>query len=166
MNCSMQRSLEGSEQQGLRQDRKLRWPVWADEIIRAEGGAVEPRKYEEGEAYPWCVICEKWCAENHITSKMHERRKKMYTGSRLIESSSSHSETCNAQGASYSVIHSNISQREEIVQQERVQHCSVERAQNVGQVPASVPRWRVQQRSAVYGWQDWQQWQRNGWQWW
>ena len=163
----MQHSLEGIEHQGLRLDCKLRWPVWADVIVRAEGGAVEPRKYEEGEAYPFCVICEKWCSEDHITSKLHGRRKRMYTESRLIESSSSqHSETCNAQGASYSVIHSNISQKEEVVQKERAQHCSVECAQDMGQVPESVPRRRVQQRSDGEDWQDWLQWQRNGWQWW
>ena len=73
----------------------------------------------------------------------------------------------------------------EIIQQERVQHCSVEQGvrvprrwvrEAVSHVPESVPQRRVQQRT-VGGedeqadpgqakWQDWRQWQQNGWQWW
>ena len=179
---------------------QLRWPKWADAIVSAEAGAVQRRQYEEGEAYPYCRLCEKWCSEEHTVSKLHARRKKMYMESRvitasdtmsaIIESSSSiHSETCNATGASNGIIHSNISQGKadedilEITQQKRVQHCSVEQGtqvprrwvrEAVSQVPESVPQRRVQHRNdgkdeqddEQPNWQDWRQWQQNGWQWW
>ena len=111
------------------------------------------------------------------------------TMSAIIEPSSSiHSETCNATGASNGIIHSNISQGKadedilEITQQKRVQHCSVERGtqvprlwvhEAVSQVPESVPQRRMQQRNDEKDehneqptWQDWSQWQQKGWQWW
>lgn len=133
MDCNMQRSeLCG----------QIRWPAWADAIISAEQGLVEARRYDGDEGYPWCRVCEKWCSPEHITSRVHIRRKWWYQESRLItmtpiESSSAlHSEACNAQGASNSVIHSNISQEKgdediEIIQQERVQHCSLEQGVRV-----------------------------------
>ena len=171
---------------------QLRWPKWADAIVSAEAGAVQRRQYEEGEAYPCCRLCEKWCSEEHTVSKLHARRKKMYMESRvitasdtmsaIIESSSSiHSETCNATGASNGIIHSNIS-HEEADEQKRLQHCTVERGtqvprrwvrEAVSQVPESVPQRRVQQRdddndryNEQSTWQEWSQWQNNGWQWW
>ena len=172
---------------------QLRWPKWADAIVSAEAGAVQRRQYEEGEAYPYCRLCEKWCSEEHTVSKLHARRKKMYMESRvitasdtmsaIIESSSSiHSETCNATGASNGIIHSNIS-HEEADDQKRLQHCTVERStqvprrwvqETVSPVPESVPQRRMQQREVDYDgrhneqptWQERSQWQHNGWQWW
>ena len=133
--------MDRSMQNGQEKAKKLQWPSWADAIVKADPEWVEARKYDEGEAFPYCVLCGKWSPEDHITSKMHERRKKMYEGSRLIELSSSHSETSNARGAAEGVIHSNISQ--EVASVRAATNHSEERKE----------------------WEDWAEWQRRGWRW-
>ena len=185
----MDRSMQNSQERV----QKLRWPKWADAVVEESGGQVIRRRYEEGEAYPWCRLCEKWCSEEHTLSKLHLRRRWWLEESRVIsnESCSLHSEACNAQGASNGVIHSNISQEvasartatnrwgSHSAQQERVLQCSVDQVVHVPQVrtqeavihaPEIVSqRWEqqctVEPAQEPVAWQDWAQWRRNGWQW-
>ena len=133
----MDRCLQNDREQA----RKLRWPSWADAIVEADPEWVEARMYDEGEAFPYCILCGKWSPVDHITSRLHERRKRMLEGSRFIEPSSLCSETCNALSAAEGVIHSNI-------------------AQEVASVQAATVHSKEKKE-----WEDWAEWQRRGWRW-
>ena len=150
----MDRSMQNSQERV----QKLRWPKWADAIVAEERGQVIRCRYEDGEAYPYCRLCEKWCSQEHTLSKLHLRRKWWHNESRVVssdESGSLHSEACNAPGASNDVIHSNISHEAAgrmainrwgshsvgkvmevpvTVQQERLQQCLVEQVVHVPKV--------------------------------
>ena len=141
----MDRSMQNNQERV----QNLRWPKWADAVVAESGGQVIRRRYEQGEAFPWCLLCEKWCSEEHTLSKLHLRRRWWLEESRVIsndESCSLHSEASNAQGASNGVIHSNISQNvarartatnrwgSHSAQQEGVQQCSIEQVVHVPQV--------------------------------